>query len=110
LLLAHYAIQVLRVRSAQSHALDPDRISFTGSLQIFTDALILGPLVEPTQVPHVWQRLQDELALPTALVQRRRLRFNCRVVKRICTRFRCKRPHHVNLTLHDTSFSDILLL
>jgi Transposase DDE domain len=110
LLLAHSAIQVLRVCSAQSHALDPDRISFTGSLQILTDALVLGPLVEPTQVPHVRQRMQDDLALPTALVQRRRLRFNCRVVKHICTRFRCKRPHHVNLTLHDTSFSDILLI
>jgi hypothetical protein len=44
------------------------------------------------------------------LIAPRRLRFNSRVVKHICTRFRRKRPHHRNITLKHTSFADILLI
>jgi hypothetical protein len=59
------------------------------------------------QVQH---QVHAALVLPASLLERRRLRFNCRVVKRICTRFRRKRASHVNLALKHTVFADILLM
>ena len=50
-----------------------------------------------------------DLACPGQFVAPRRLRFNCRVVKHICTRFpRRTRPEHHHLTFKHTSFADIL--
>lgn len=112
LLLTHYAIRVVMLRAAQSQgALDPDRISFTLTVQAMYDVVILlGNQIAPCPLDHVLLNLYALLLLKASLLPPRRLRFNCRVVKRICTRFRRKRPEHLNLTLPHTRFSDILLI
>ena len=110
LLLAHYAVRCLMLQAAQSKNVDPDRISFTGAIHILGQAIEQSAFHSPELAFRVLKRMCADLASPGALVAPRRLRFNCRVVKHICTRFRRKRPEHHNLTFKRTSFADILLI
>jgi hypothetical protein len=111
ILLTHYALRALMCHAAQAHNhLDPDRISFTLTLQTLRDAVILASHPSRPPLEQVECQVQACLVLPGSLLEPRRLRFNCRVVKRICTRFRRKRPEHVNLSLKHTDFADILLM
>ena len=110
-LLTQYAIRAVMFHAAQAHDhLDPDRISFTLSVQAMRDVVILATQMPPCLLEHAVQQVQASLVLKGSLLEPRRLRFNCRVVKRICTRFRRKRPEHVNLSLKNTDFADILLM
>jgi len=110
LLLAHYAVRCLMWQAAQTKGLDPDRISFTGAIQVLGQGIIHSTLASPEQVQRLFKRMCADLTSKGALVAPRRLRFNCRAVKHICTRFRRKRPEHHNLTFKRTSFADILLI
>ncbi len=107
-LMAHHAVRRLMAQAAHTQQLDPDRISFTGAIQVLGQAIIQSALACPQQVERTLKRLCADLTTKGALVAPRRLRFNCRVVKHICTRFRRKRPEHHNLTLKHMSFPDIL--
>ncbi len=107
-LMAHHAVHRLMVQTAHTQQLDPDRISFTGAIQVLGQAIIQSALASPQQAQRILKRLGADLTAKGALVAPRRLRFNCRVVKHICTRFRRKRPEHHNLTLKHISFPDIL--
>lgn len=110
LLLSHYAVRCLMLRAAQSTGVDPDRISFTGAIQVLGQGILQSVFHSPELAVRALKRMGADLASPGALVAPRRLRFNCRVVKHICTRFRRKRPEHHNLTFKHTSFADILLI
>ena len=110
LVLAHYAVRSLMLRAADSRGLDPDRISFTAAIQILGQALPQSVLLSPQQAVATLKRIYADLTCPGQLVAPRRLRFNSRVVKHICTRFRRKRPEHHFLTFKHLSFSDILLI
>ena len=111
LLLTHYLVRVFMFRAAASQPnLEPNRISFTICLQSLRDVAILGSAYPSCQFPTVIHAMLASLTVHGSLLEPRRLRFNCRVVKRICTRFRCKRPHHVNLSFKHTTFSDLLLM
>ncbi len=108
LLLAHSAVRRLLVQAATSQELDPDRLSFTGPIQVLSQAVIQSAMTSQEQTMRMLKRLYADLTAPGALVAPRRLRFNSRVVKHICTRFRRKRPEHHNFILKHTSFVDIL--
>ncbi len=110
LLLAHYAVRCLMLRAAQTKSLDPDRISFTGALQVLSQAVVQSAFYSPELAVRVLKRMCADLTSPGAWVAPRRLRFNCRVVKHLCTRLRRNRPEHHNLTFKGTSFADILLI
>ena len=110
LVLAHYAVRCLMQQAAQSKGLDPDRISFTGAIQVLGQGIVHSVFSSPKLAVRALKRMCADLASPGQLVAPRRLRFNCRVVKHICTRFRRKRPEHHNLTFKHTSFADILLI
>jgi hypothetical protein len=110
LLLAHYAVRCLMLQAAQTSGLDPDRISFTGAIQVLGQGILQSSFYSRELTMRALKRMCADLASPGHLVAPRRLRFNCRVVKHICTRFRRKRPEHHNLTLKHTSFADILLI
>jgi len=108
LLLAHYAVRSLMVQAANSKEVDPDRISFTATIQVLSQAIIQSAMASQEQTMRMLKRLYADLTAPGALVPPRRLRFHSRVVKHICTRFRRKRPEHHNFTLKQMSFADIL--
>jgi hypothetical protein len=110
LLLAHYLVRCLMVRAAHSQGLDPDRLSFTGTIQVLGQAIVQSAFHSPELTVRALKRICADLTTPAQLVAPRRLRFNCRVVKHICTRFRRKRPEHHNVSLKHTRFADILLI
>lgn len=112
MLLTHYAVRLLLFRAAQQQeSLDADRVSFTLTLQGMRDALIHGVQIPLCLVATMMSQLYASLLTPASLLPSRRLRFNCRVVKHLCTRFRRKRPdQHHNLELKHTAFEDILVM
>lgn len=109
-LLAHYAVRALMLQAAQTAELDPDRLSFTGTIQVLGQAICHSSFSSSDLTVRLLKRLCADLVSPGQLVAPRRLRFNCRVVKHTCSRFRPKRPEHHNLMLKHTSFADILLI
>lgn len=98
LLLAHYALRHLMAQAAQQQGLDADRLSFTHSIDLLTDALVLAPTLSTEQRLHLDRRLVRELAQPGWLLPPRRLRCNSRVIKHPRSRFQFKLPHHVFLS------------
>jgi hypothetical protein len=110
LLLAHYALRALAKHSADTKGLDPDRVSFTESIRVLKSGLNLSPFLTPDSSDRAIKRLHAELVNRHRLLPPRRLRFNCRVVKHICTRFRCKKPEHKSVKLPaSTTFADLLV-
>ena len=110
LLLAHYAVCALRVQAAETKGLDPDRVSFTESIRVLKDGLKLSPLLTQDLTDRAIKRLHADLVNRHRLLPPRRLRFNCRVVKRICTRFRMKKETHKQVKLPaSTSFADLIV-
>jgi hypothetical protein len=110
LLLAHYAVRALMLQSANTKALDPDRVSFTEGIRILKRGLALSPLLAPAKIDQALGRMQADLVNRHLLLPPRRLRFNCRVVKRICTRFRCKKETHKQVKLPaSTTFADLVV-
>ena len=111
MLLTHYAVRLLMFQAAQTQpGLDVDRLSLTICVQSVRDALILSPQIPVHLQPTMFCQLSASLVESASLLEPRRLRFNCRVVKRINTRFRRKRSEHQNLHLKNASFADILLM
>jgi len=110
LLLAHYAVRCLMLRAAQTTGLDPDRISFTGAIQVLGQGILQSSFYSPELAIRALKRMCADLACPGHLIAPRQLRFNYQVVKHMCTRFSRKRPEHHNLTLKHSSFADILLI
>jgi len=109
LLLAHYAVCALRLQAAETKGLDPDRVSFIESIRVLKSGLNLSPLLTPAKTDQAIKRLYAELVNRHRLLPPRRLRFNCRVVKRIGTRFRIKKPEHQQVKLpSSTKFADLV--
>jgi Transposase DDE domain/Insertion element 4 transposase N-terminal len=111
LLLAHYALCALRLQAANTKGLDPDRVSFTESIRVLKSGLNLSPFLAPDSCDRAIKRLHAELVNRHRLLPPRRLRFNCRVVKRICTRFRVKKAEHQQVKLPaSTMFADLVVI
>lgn len=111
LLLAHYAVRALMLQAAQTKALDPDRVSFTQGIRVLKSSLNLSPFLTPPVTDRLLGRLHADLVDRHCLLPPRRLRFNCRVVKETCNRFRRKKPEHHQVKLPaSTTFADLVVL
>ncbi len=109
LLLAHYAVRTLMFQAANTKTLDPDRVSFTEGIRILKRGLNLSPFLSQAQTDQAIARMQADLVVPQVLLPRRRLRFNCRVVKQIQTRFHRKREMHQQVKLPASqTFADLV--
>ena len=104
LLLAHYALRVLMGKAAQQANVDPDRISFTHTIEVVTDGLLLAAGLPAASRADLSARLAQDLSRQDWLLPERRLRFNSRVIKRSRTRFQIKRDDHVFLSVKDFPF------
>jgi hypothetical protein len=110
MLLAHYAVRAFMAASAQEAQLDPDRLSFTHAIHVLHDAARIAPFIPSTHKLRFWHFVLAELRQPSSLLPPRRLRFNRRVIKRLPTAFRRRRPTDKGLHLKRRSFSDLLLI
>jgi hypothetical protein len=110
LLLAHYAVRALMLQAANTKGLDPDRVSFTQGIRVLKSGLTLSPFLTPVKTDQVLLRLHADLVSRHHLLPPRRLRFNCRVVKRSSRRFRVKKPKHQQVKLPaSTTFADLVV-
>lgn len=93
LLIAHYIIRALMYQAAQQAHLDPDRLSFIGTIRVLHNALPEFQMTAPEQLPALYQRLLRDIARKQ--LPQRRLRSNPRVVKRKMSNFKLKRAEHL---------------
>jgi len=108
LLIAHYAVRALMYEAACGAGMDPDRISFTGSLRILRDALYEFAIVSRRQRGQLYERILREIAREA--LPPRRLRTNPRVVRRKMSKFKLKRTEHAHWPQPPVPFRDQVLL
>lgn len=92
LLVAHMAVRTLMAEAAAKYDLDPDRLSFTGALQVISRAIPRMQAAKTELLPVFYDIMLDEIA--SQLNPPRRNRINPRVIKQKMSNFGCKRPEH----------------
>ena len=90
--LGHYVTQALRVAAAKAEGIDPDRISFMGTLRVLRCRLPECESAEPHLSGAWYERLI--LEIQQEKIEPRRNRVNPRVVKRQVSNYAKKHPHH----------------
>jgi hypothetical protein len=102
LLIAHYIVRKIMLDAAQLACLDPDRLSFTTSLQIIAESAFEFQIIHPDEFEQRYQRLLRAIALRP--LPPRVTRSNPRVVKRKMSSFKKKRPSHMDWPQPSCSF------
>ena len=90
--LGHYVTQALRVTAAKAKGIDPDRISFIGTLRILRCRLPECDSTSPARFAAWYERLIGEIRQEQ--IEPRRNRINPRVVKHQVSNYAKKHPHH----------------
>lgn len=90
--LGHFVVRALMTEAAAQAELDPDRLSFTGCLQILRCRLPECDGRTPTTLGRWYQALLTEMAAERT--DPRRNRINPRVIKRTTSKWPKKRPKH----------------
>jgi hypothetical protein len=90
--LGHFVTQALRVEAARHEQLDPDRISFTGTLRVLRCRLPECASRQPESLATWYRRLLLEIS--EQVIEQRRCRINPRVVKHQVSNYAKKHPHH----------------
>lgn len=108
LLVVHYALRSLMLEAATTRGVDPDRVSFTRTVQLVTKSL---PEFQATS-PAAWPALRALLLadLTASLLPPRAPRANPRVIKRQRSKFARKRPEHRGLPPLATPFRAAVVL
>lgn len=79
--------------AATAHRIDPDAISFVGTLRAITHMLPRMRAAQPEQLPFLYQQLLDDIA--SQRLERPRRKRRCpRVVRVKMSKFPLKRSHH----------------
>lgn len=107
-LLAHYFVRSIMLQTACLYQLDPDRLSFTFSLQCLRDAIPYFQLFEPSQHPYLHRWIMTWIA--QSILPPRQLRWNPRVIKRQRVRFPRKRLSHLRPPKPTRSFYASIVL
>ena len=90
--LGHFVTQALRVDAARRQEIDPDHISFTGTLRILRCRLPECDSTNAASFAAWYRRLLWEIAQER--LEQRRNRINPRVVKHQVSNYAKKHPHH----------------
>ncbi len=107
LLLAHYVVRVLMFEAAQPEAIDPRRLSFTGTLKILRCRLPQCPK-SPKGLAKWYKNLLEEIAQEK--LPERRDRVNPRVIKRKMSQWAKKRPEHRNYPQPTKKFRQTIVM
>lgn len=106
LLIAHMAVRALMAEAASKWDLDPDRISFTGALQVISRAIPRMQAARTELLPVFYEMMLDEIA--SQINPPRRNRINPRVIKQKMSKFGCKRPEHYKVPQPNNSFCEAI--
>lgn len=107
LLLGHYVIRVLMQEAAAVNGIDPQRLSFTGTLKILRCRLPECPAGR-RGLRQWYSNLVAEVA--EEMLEERRDRINPRVIKRKMSNWRKKRPEHRNHPQPRKDFKDAIVM
>jgi Insertion element 4 transposase N-terminal/Transposase DDE domain len=107
LLLGHYVIRVLMQEAAAREGIDPQRLSFTGTLKILRCRL---PECRASRrgLRQWYRNLVAEVA--EEVLEERRDRINPRVIKRKMSKWGKKRPEHRNYPQPHKEFRDAIVM
>jgi hypothetical protein len=108
LLIAHHAVRTLMHEAALQIDASPDRISFTRTVRVLTDATVEFQIAAPELLPGLYRRLLQDLT--RELLPPRRPRSNPRVIKRKMSNWKLKRPRHRNWPQPTKPISDVVVL
>lgn len=108
LLIAHYALRALMHEAALQRGVSPDRVSFTRTIRVLTDATVEFQLAAPELLPELYRQLLRDIT--RELLPPRRLRSNPRVVKRKMSNFPLKREQHRRWPQPTRSFREAVVL
>lgn len=107
--LGHFVTQALRVEAARQEEIDPDRISFIGTLRVLRCRLPECDSRSGESFAAWWRRVLWEISLER--VEPRRNRINPRVVKHQVSNYGKKHPHHRPvLPLRKTFLEGVVML
>ena len=104
LLIAHMAVRTLMAEAASKWDLDPDRLSFTGALQVISRAIPRMQAAKTELLPAFYDMMLDEIA--SQLNPPRRNRINPRVIKQKMSNFKCKRQEHYKIQQPRNTFQE----
>jgi len=90
--LGHFVTQALRCEAAKAEGIDPDRLSFTGTLRVLRCRLPECESAEAGSLRTWYERLLWEIGQER--LEPRRNRINPRVVKHQVSNYAKKQPHH----------------
>jgi hypothetical protein len=108
LLIAHYALRFLMYQAALQTGVDPDRLSFTHTLRVIQDAILVFPFASEKDRGR-WERVLLE-RIARGRLPERRLRLQPRVVKRKMSKFPLKRAEHQRWPQLKTPFKQVVQL
>lgn len=107
--LAHFVIRKAMFEAASKIGIDPDRLSFTGAIQILQVRL---PECDPNPTPSSLRKWYNRLLIEMEgeLVEPRRNRINPRVVKAARRKWKAKQPTDYGLAKLSKTFMDSILV
>jgi hypothetical protein len=110
LLLDHFVVRVLMFEAArrQNEPIDPRRLSFTGAIKILRCRIRDCPQHRRRAQERWWTDLLAEIA--DERLEERRNRINPRVIKRICSKWKIKRPCHRSYPQPTKSFREGIVI
>jgi hypothetical protein len=107
-LLAHYFVRTTMLQTACLYQLDPDRLSFTFSLQCLRDAIPYFQLFDQSHHSYLQRWVMTWIA--QVILPPRQLRWNPRVIKRQRVKFPRKCSRHLRPPKPTRSFYDSIVL
>jgi hypothetical protein len=108
--LGHYAVRAMMAQAAATAALDPDRLSFTGCLQILRCRLPECAAAAPADWPAWYEVVLWEMSGERTDDAVRRNRINPRVVRQKMSKFKKKRPEHRRLPPLQKTFVETVVM
>jgi Insertion element 4 transposase N-terminal/Transposase DDE domain len=108
--LGHFAVRAMMAQAAATEQLDPDRLSFTGCLQILKCRLPECTAATPEDLQAWYELLLWEMSRERTDDATRRNRINPRVVRQKMSKFKKKRSEHRGLPPLQKTFAETVVM
>jgi Insertion element 4 transposase N-terminal/Transposase DDE domain len=106
LLLAHIVVRTLMLEAAEQAKISPTQISFTETIHVMDENLIPLSLVNAARREHIVENVLKEIS--SQRLPKQPIRIQARVVKRSCSRYKRKKPEHLQAPPLDAEFHEII--
>jgi len=108
MLIAHYLVRFFMHEAAMQSELEPDRLSFTGSLRTIRRKFDKFQITRTENLDQLYHRMLKEIS--RQILPPRDNRSNPRVVKKKMSNFKLKRPIHRGISHPQKPFEQVVVL